>query len=322
MRFGGLVVLGLFLLAGCGVIPTLSTQEVQVLGVVEGTPESPTLLGRSLDLSGALVQDEWGQPRELLPGMAIEVQGRVEAQTLKASRVTVHSHLEGPVESVDLASASLSVLGRTVWVNANTRIYQKSAGSYTTLVLGDLRPGDWVEVSGTPDNRGNLIATYVERKQSPGQVELGGYACHLDPVGQRFDLYPGSDCASGTPFQVDYHNATVKGVPTEGVWVKVKGSPNGSLLTAREVHFYNASPSPGPSYLELKGPVANLDRNARTFTLMGYRVALDDATRYEVHGRHVTAEAFWSVVQEGNWVEAKGTLTGNTLLARKLELKR
>jgi hypothetical protein len=55
---------------------------------------------------------------------------------------------------------------------------------------------------------------------------------------------------------------------------------------------------------------------------MGYRVAVDDATRYEVHGRHVTAEAFWSVVQEGNWVEAKGTLTGNTLLARKLELKR
>jgi hypothetical protein len=179
-----------------------------------------------------------------------------------------------------------------------------------------------VEVSGTPGNRGNLTATYVERKQSPGQVELGGYACHLDPVGQRFDLYPGSDCASGTPFQVDYHNATVKGVPTEGVWVKVKGSPNGSLLTAREVHFYNASPSPGPSYLELKGPVANLDRNARTFTLMGYRVAVDDATHYEVHGRHVTAEAFWSVVQEGNWVEAKGTLTGNTLLARKLELKR
>jgi hypothetical protein len=185
-----------------------------VLGVVEGTPESPTLLGRSLDLSGALVQDEWGQPRELLPGTVIEVQGRVEAQTLKASRVTVHSHLEGPVESVDLASASLSVLGRTVWVNANTRIYQKSAGSYTTLVLGDLRPGDWVEVSGTPDNRGNLIAIYVE----------------------------------------------------------------------------------------------------------GYRVAVDDATRYKVHGRQVTAEAFWSVVQEGNWVEA--TLTGNTLLAGKLELIR
>ncbi|WP_162798690.1 DUF5666 domain-containing protein [Thermus caldifontis] len=285
--------LGLAILASCQMNPSGSTpQAIQVAGVVGGTETNPTLLGKPLDLQGASLTRE-GEPYSgpILPGMVVVAQGTDQGSALRLQSLEVQVELKGPIAALDVNTGTLTVLGQQVFTDANTQIYEKVGGSYRTLLLSDLRVGDWVEVQGTATQTG-ILATYIERYSAQdSQVELEGRATNLDQAAMRFTL---------NGYTVDYAQAQVVGTPTEGVWVEVKGTLSGTTVLATKVVFktsrnngYGAS-----RRVELEGPILGLDPTNKTFQLLGYTV---DYSQAQVVG----------TLTDGVYVEAKGQVDAN-----------
>lgn len=82
---------GLIALAACQMNPAEPTsQAVQVVGVVGGTPAEPTLMGKPLDLQGATLTKE-GEAfgGTLLPGMVVQAQGTEQGSTLRLQSLDV-----------------------------------------------------------------------------------------------------------------------------------------------------------------------------------------------------------------------------------------
>ncbi|WP_243092366.1 DUF5666 domain-containing protein [Thermus hydrothermalis] len=301
MRWKALLALAA-LLSACQVTPqTGQGQALEALGVLGGTEAQPTLLGKPLDLSGAsLAKEGEAFSGTLLPGMVVQVKGEDTGTRIRVEALEVQVELRGPVANVDLQAGTLVVLGQTVYTDANTRIYEKAPRGYRTLLLSDLRVGDYVEVQGTATDTG-ILATYVERYPAPSsQVETEGRVQGLKTEAKTFTL---------NGFTVNYAQARVEGTPQDGVWAEVKGTLSGTTILATKVAFKGQGQSGfGTSRrVELEGPIANLDEAAMTFSLLGYTV---DFSRAQVVGN----------LTEGSYVEAKGQVDGNdpTLLHAQL----
>ncbi len=308
-----LVLAALLALAACSTTPTGNTEVSATLaGVVEGTDANPTLLGKSLDLSEATVTVNGDDVQmSVRPGMVIRGQGVDQGSSIVVQSVDVQIEVKGPIDSVDVAASQLVVLGQTVAVDALTRIYEENPDdTYTSLVLGDLQAGDYVEVSGTRQADGSILATRIERKlvtsgdPEYGQVEVKGYATNLDTVAMTFDL---------GGYAVDYSTAYVEGTPAEGAFVEVKGTLSDTTIVASKVEFKTGDS--GMDYdgekAEIYGPVVNLDTTAMTFEVAGFNV---DYSNANVEGNF----------QEGAYVEVEGTPDASdpTLIhAYKVEVK-
>jgi len=307
---------GLLILAACSQQPPAGTATTQatLAGVVGGTDSNPTLAGKPLDLSGATITVN-GDPVAaaqavasvtVRPGMVIYAQGIDNGGSVKVDSADIQIEVKGPIASVDVPNATLVVLGQSIKVDALTRIYEENAdGTYTTLALGDLTGGDYVEVSGTRQADGSVLATYIQRKASAGagpvSVEVRGYACNLDTAAQTFDLGADAQCSATGP-SVDYSGAQkVSGTPTEAGFVEVKGAYDSAAntITASKVEFKGQGEHANVDHgkgerAELYGPVTNLDPANQTFELAGFTVDYSQAT---VVGSLV----------EGAYAEVKGT---------------
>lgn len=221
---------------------------------------------------------------------------------------------KGPIDSVDVAASQLVVVGQTVKVDALTRIYEENPdGTYTTLALADLQPGDYAEVSGTRQADGSVLATRVERKLvAPGsseydQVDIKGSAMQLDTTSMTFIL--------GT-YTVDYSGASVEGILAKEASVEVKGTLDtaAAKVTATKVEFKAADAGTGHQgdRAELYGPAIHLDTAAMTFEVGGFVVDYRNAT------------AAGGVLAEGAYVEVGGTFDSSDptrVLATKVEVK-
>lgn len=140
---------GLVLLAACQLAPQ-SGEGFQALGVLGGTPERPTLMGKVLDTAGAnLTKEGEAFAGTLLPGMVVQVSGTDLGSTVRVTSLEVQVELKGPITSLDTTAGTLEVLGQRVLTDASTRIYQKARSTYRTLLLADLAVGNVVEVHGT-----------------------------------------------------------------------------------------------------------------------------------------------------------------------------
>jgi len=303
----------LLALAGCSTnLADTSGNAVVLSGVVAS---DGTLAGRTLDLTDAQVTKN-GDPADvpIKPGMVVTASGVSSGATIRVQSADVRIELKGAIEALDLALGQLVVLGTPVRVDALTRIEEEDG---TTLALADLAVGDFVEVSGVRQGDGSVLATYIEKKRTADpEVEVKGFACNLEEAAETFDLWSGSDCADpalDTGIRVAYAGARVEGTPAEAARVEVKGSLEGSTLSATKVEFEDSYGSYPDDYakVELYGPVTRLDENARTFELLGYVVDYRNAYLEGPLG-------------EGAYVEVEGTPDPEQrtlILASKVEVK-
>ena len=335
-RFGGFILLGsLLVLAACSQQPLAGTgTQTTLAGVVGGTDGNLTLAGQPIDLSSATITEN-GDPVTttqavgqvaIHPGMFIYAQGTDVGGKVKVSAADIQIEVRGQIESIDVANATLTVLGQTITVDALTRIYEENPdGTYTTLALADLAAGDYVKVSGTRQADGTVLATYIERKvvtsgSASQAVEAKGFACNLDDQAKTFDLGADRGCTTVGP-SVDYSGASVSGTPAPDAFVEVKGTFDSAqnAITASKVEFKsrmgehaNVDQGKGEQ-AELFGPVTNLDTNQQTFTLAGYTVDYSQAT-VSGHGQ----------LADGAYAEVKGQVDASdpTLIhATRVEVK-
>ncbi|WP_276954118.1 DUF5666 domain-containing protein [Allomeiothermus silvanus] len=185
----------------------------------------------------------------------------------------------------------------------------KGAQSGTTITALRVRATQGKEKPGVPDGT---------------RIELQGLVGNLNPTAQTFQV---------EGLTVDYSAATVIGTLANGIEVEVKGTLSGTTVKAIRVKV-TTQDDEEPGNAELEGTIANFNATAKTFTVNGVTVSVNDQTVYqqdkvggqslveENKGKHLTAQEFWGSDRTGQRVEVKGVPSSSTaLLARKIELK-
>ncbi|MEZ5559363.1 MAG: DUF5666 domain-containing protein [Pseudomonadales bacterium] len=173
---------------------------------------------RTLHIDGAEFEIE-GEPA----GTGAVGQGRLKAgqqiiavadfDSSEASEVFYRSDIKGPLLNpptiADLLAgdAELDVLGQRVLTNAATR--------YVGVALDTLSVGDLLEVSGTRDATGTLVATFIELKSTLAEYKIVGAVSALDSASSRFAI---------GGLSVDYSAATLADLaaPADGLIVEVR----------------------------------------------------------------------------------------------------
>jgi Domain of unknown function (DUF5666) len=153
-------------------------------------------------------------------GMTIEVTGTKSADGLTGSAETIRvfSEISGPVQSVSATSNSVIILGTLVAIDANT-VFSGATS------LANIRIGDVVEAYGLRNlATGDISATRIEVEKAPvpadgapviTPVSLTGTIQNLNSVSSNFAVNGQS---------VSYAGATISGIITNGLSVRVQGT--------------------------------------------------------------------------------------------------
>jgi hypothetical protein len=263
--------------------------------------------GVRYDDSTASFADDDGGSRDrsgMRLGMVVEVQGgRIDPATARARAVAfvVRSEIEGPVEAVDAAAGTLTVLGQALRVDAST-VYEDVAG------LAGLSVGQLVEVHSLPGTDGRRIATRIDRESSMQRYELRGRVASVDTVARTFRIGEAT---------ISYATLAVPRAPVDGQLVKVDLATvpvNGTWVAIRMRDGGFASRIADRNELEVEGRVSGFESLAR-FSVGGVPVdASGPGVRFEDGARVALAD--------GVRVEVEGRMVDGVLIARKVELER
>lgn len=230
--------------------------------------------GATYDVADATVGVELDAAAETAASVAaLKVGQQVEVQTAdgRAAKVLVRATVVGAVEGVDAANARFTAVGQTLHVTETT-VFEGVSG------LAELRVGDRVEVHGTLNAGGEVVATRVEVRPADATVRVraAGLAAEHDAAAKTFKL---------GALVVDYAAATVKpegatignGVP---VLVYSDQLPSGGRLVARAVRVALKPALEGRRFV-IGGLVTEAAADGKTFKVNGIAV---DASAAEVLG--------------------------------------
>ncbi|MFN3179271.1 MAG: DUF5666 domain-containing protein [Thermus sp.] len=305
---------------------TANTQVVEVEGQVtnlDTTARSFTLNNYTVDYTQAQVV---GTPGE---GVWAEVKGSLSGTTIQAQKVTFKTsgnngygasrrvELEGPILGLDSTNQTFQLLGYTV-------DYSQAQ------VVGTLADGVYVEAKGQVDANdptlfhAQLVKVKYPNTRSP-KAKAKGMVSDLDPNQGTFAI-------GNMGFYVDGNTLLKRDDPDGpiafadiqvGDYVEVRYDPNQTDADGRyyalkvEVKGQEAGEAQ-----KWEGAVSAVDGTAYTFQLLGYTVTTSPNTRFEWRDQNYTQQDFFALLQDGDRVEVKGTLSGTTITATQVELKR
>lgn len=245
-------------------------------------------------------------------GQVVRVVGEfhTDGRTGTASAVYFNDSIEGPIESIttiDAGSIELVVMDQTVIVDDRTRLLPSGTS------LADLAVGDRVEVSGLMDDLGRIQAGYLQDKgafNSGNEVEVKGVIDAASVTATTFTI---------NSLSIDYTNADLSdlgtAVPVAGTLVEVKGSYDGSVLTASRVEREDDVDGADNDEVELEGIVrdaATFPSNGR-FVLGQQAVQTNAATEYR--------GGLPGDLREGVRLEVEGHLQAGILIAAEIHFR-
>jgi len=221
------------------------------------------------------IDDRPGTESDLRAGQVVRVEGTVDAtgSAGTARSIEFNDDVEGPVQSIDLATARLVVLGQTVQVGRATSFDD----SISPRSLEGLAVGDRIEVSGLVNADGQIAATRIERKPPSASVEVKGSASAVDSNARRFRI---------NLLVVDYSTAQLSnfagGAPANGDLVEAHGSLDAAgVLIATRLERRSASlEGTSDDSADLEGLVTRYV-SSLDFDVAGQRVTTTATTVYE-----------------------------------------
>ncbi len=275
-----------------------------------GTVVSGTITG-----FGSVIIDGVRYPEGDVTTVAQDVDGRSEAATTMASvkvgqqveaaldgegRVTkllVRAAARGTVELVDKTGSTFKVAGQTIKVVTSgdgATIFEGASG------LDDLTEGTWVEVHGTLDADGNIVATRVEVAPAGGVIRVRAAGLVKELNSTTFKLGDLTVNFAGAAIKPD--GSTIANDVLVFVYSDQLPDADGAL-TAKVVRVAR-KPSLEGRTLHVGGLVADAEigTDKKSFTVNGIRV---DATTAELKGGQ---NPVWTDVQNMKLVRVEGTL--------------
>ena len=321
-----LVFLTLFLMSACGggggsetttpppVITPPPTGGITRTGVAFATGPitgfgSVIVNGIRYDTSGALfTKDGLSTTQDdLAVGHNVVVKGMIDDDNTnaRATSVDFNDNVEGPVSSVDSVAGIIVVLGQTVILGPDTSIDDSCPAT-----LDDLLSVAAVEVSGSVNADGAIVATRIECKSVLGEMEVTGTVSNLDAAAMTFQI---------NALVVDYSDANMDDFPSiisDGDLVEAKGErlgAGGELIATR---------------VEFKGALFDGAEGDHA-EIQGFITSFTNETQFEVNDIPVTTSS--STTFEGGAatdlglnlkVEVEGEFdSAGTLVATKVEIK-
>lgn len=243
------------------------------VGAVDGFG-SVIVNNSEFDTSGAIISIEGVGATEddLRVGQVVNVTANFD--TLRASRIDYAARVKGPVQAISvidpaLGTATLTVLGQSVQTLALTNF---DNSSLDPLAANGLTVGSLVEVSGSIDANGVLVASFLERKPTLAEYKVVGKVSDLTATTFRIGA-----------LTIDF--STTSGTPVDGAVVEVKGLSSGfdavsSTLTASSISSIQG-PSVGSNQsIEIEGYVTRFV-SPTDFDVDGVRVRTTATTAYQ-----------------------------------------
>jgi hypothetical protein len=253
------------------------------------------------------IDGEAGTQSDLAVGDVVVLRGTVndDGTSPTATSISFDDAVEGPVEAIDLAASTLTVLGQLVHVDADTSFDDNiSPASLDGLAVDDI-----VEVSGFFRADGSIGATRIEAKLAGGVFEVTGRVAGL--FGSTFQI---------NDLTVDFSGAQLDdfpgGSPENGQLVEVKGSSfggGGEFQATRVEYKDNDLNADDGDRMEIEGFITRFV-SATDFDVEGVPVTTTGSTIFE-NGTSADLAINRKVEVEGS-VDASGRIT-----ATKVELK-
>ena len=212
---------------GSGGDPTPTSRNLVVQGPITGFG-SVVINGIHYETSASteveIDDDSTGRSEsDLQVGQIVTLRGRVDDDgTYFADSVSYDAEIKGPISSIDPVAGTFVALGQTVIVTDAT-VYSGTAG-FETLAVNDV-----VEVSGSRDAGDNLVASFIELEDGPGEAEVHGTISALDTTAQTFLI---------GDLSVDYGDAVLMPsslVVANDLFVEVEGTLVGGVLVAAKL---------------------------------------------------------------------------------------
>lgn len=257
---------------GSGVRSSIITQgPIQGFGSVIVNGQHYAITNAQISVDGRAASEA-----DLAVGQFVTVAGSVDANggNRIADSVAFDANVEGPVQSVDAAAGTLTVLGQPVTTAADTVFNLGTAGAG----LGALAIGDFLRISGFIGPGGTIKATWIERATT-GQMRVIGTVNTLDPARFSFNL---------NALVVDYSavtslNGFSGGTPSNGDQVRVTGTklqPNGMLIATEVDKLQREFREHEGDGAEIEGLITRF-ASATDFDVSSQPVSTTSSTVYE-----------------------------------------
>ena len=218
------------------------------------------------------IEDQPGNEAQLSVGQVVTIKGTVNADgtTGVATDVSFTADVRGPVAQVDVSAGTFTVLGQTVRVTDNT-LFDDSL----QVTAVDALAGVVVEVSGTTNAAGEIVASRIELAAAGASLQVKGQVQALDTVAHTFRI---------NALTVDYSNAAPTGslTSTSTVLVRGAGVSNG-VFAATQVRVLGPLAVSANDKGRLDGIITSFTSNA-DFAVGGQRVTTDSTTVFSLGG--------------------------------------
>lgn len=285
---------------------------IQVIDPAAGTL---VVLGQTVKVGASTSFDDRISPRSLAGlavGNQIEVSGLVNAGgVIEATRIELKAasaavELKGTVSSVDTVARSLRI---------NAQQVDYSGAQLSNFPGGQPVNGDLVEVKGSVNGSGVLVATRMERRSASlagttdDSAEIEGLvtrfvsAADFDVSGQRVT----------TTASTVYENGTAANLALDAN-VEVEGGFDATgRVVARKVQFRQRSD------VEFAGPVEAVNASAGTLVVLGVTVRTSSLTRYEDQSSADLERFGLADLRVGDYVEVRAYRDAGGLVATLIE---
>ena len=213
------------------------------------------------------------QATQLRVGQIVTLQGTSQGNgTGNASSVAFTGSVVGPIDQLDVAGGTFTVLGQTVSVDATTVF----GDGIQPAALGALRVGTAVEVSAFATASGQLQASRVDLQTAGAPLQVQGTVQALDRGGQTFQI---------NSLAVDYGQAAVTGALVNGSTVTVLATeyPSSGTLHATNVRVSNGVGGAAGMNGQIEGLITSM-QSGSAFYLGSQLVVTNSTTSIVLHG--------------------------------------
>lgn len=231
--------------------------------------------GVEYQTSGAAIQidDQPGTEAQLQVGEVVTIKGTVnpDGTTGVATQVSFTVDLRGPVSQVDATAGTFTVLGQLVRIADDTLFDD----SLQPASIDGIQVGANVEVSGTLNAAGELIASRVEPAAAGASLQVKGQVQSLDTTAHTFHI---------NGLTIDYGSITPTGTLTGTSTVLVRGTGllNG-VLVAAQVRVLGPLNVAANDKGKLDGIITAFTSSA-DFTIGAQRITTDSSTVFDLGG--------------------------------------
>jgi hypothetical protein len=215
--------------------------EVEGLITRFGSATDFDVAGRAVGTSSTTTF-EGGTASDLALNVRVEVEGSLNSSgVIAATKVEIghpaDTRMAGQVDSVDATAGTVIVMGSHITVDAMTRFEDHGSQKIETFSLADVHTGDWLEIRGaaSSDGSNSVKAMRVDRLQPQPGVRLSGTV--VAAAQPNFTILATTIATTSATQFSNGPNATTFSTALVGKTASVKGSWNGTVLTADRVQI-------------------------------------------------------------------------------------